>query len=981
MRLRSCKPGIHVRHIDNVPVGGTFEKPEAEVWGTSIVRKHSLLLLNLICLCGVAVVAAPVLAGEPAQPLAAQTYARDAGQDIDKTYTALIDKYTTRKDFNSPLTDYLPASDTVPTPLDVLGHIAGAPDYLPYTADVHRYFRKLASSTPRVRVFSIGRSEEGHEMIAVAVADEKLLDDLDANRARLAKLADPRLIELDDARADKLIEHTAPVYYITGALHSNETGSPTALMELAYRLAVDDAPWIKQIRENVVTLITPVVETDGRDRQVDIYNWHLAHPDQNIPPLMYWGHYIAHDNNRDAMAMTLNLTRNIADTYLGWHAQVLHDLHESRAYLYDNTIGTGPYNAWFDPILVGELQELAWNNVQQVTKLGMPGVYTHGKFDTWSPGYLLFIANMHNGIGRLYETFSNHGADTQKRILDPRKYERTWYKPNPPLPVAMWSQRNNNNYTQTGLLVTLHHFSTRAPVFLKNFYLKGKRSVRKPQLAGPAAWILPADNTRRGSLARLLRVLQQQHVEISRTTGPVTVQVAPPQARNEGAGKDKSGRAKPQQRRFAAGSYVVRMDQPYSGIANTLLDRQYWAPEDPYDKPYDDTGWSMGDLFAVDVVRITDLAILKASMQPVPVPVDVPQGIAGVDAAAGKLPRIAIMHTWLNTETEGWWRQALDKMDVAYDYISTQDVSRDGDLRSKYDAILFAPVGRIGVHPLRKTQVGTRQIIDGLPMYGKPLPWQTTDLTPNIGKIDSTPDMRPGLGYSGVENLKRFVSAGGLLITAQDTARFAIDIGLAPGVFVTPRKDLKVVGSVLQASFADRHGPVAAGYDSDDLAVYSAKGLSFTVSNSTRGSEGIPTANDFKRVTGRGGPDDVDIPEGRSFAKPPALPQVKPWQAVPFNEDQARDNHWLIPEGLRPRTVLHFAAEEQLLLSGLLDHGDELAERAAVVHARYGKGHVLLFAINPIWRGETIGSYALVLNALTQFHRLGEHTSRAAAQE
>jgi hypothetical protein len=948
-----------------------------EAWeGTPIVRLRNLLLLGVACICGPTVCSSAIGAEGAAASHGSAEYARDPGQAIDATYTALIRKFTTQPEFNSPLTDYLPASATVPTPLKVLGHIAGAPDYLPYTSDIHRYFRQLAASSPRVRVFSIGRSEEGREMIAVAVADEKLLDDLDANRARLAKLADPRLISLDDAAADRLIAQSVPVYYITGSLHSNETGSPTALMELAYRLAVDNAPYIKHIREHVVTLITPVVEVDGRDRMVDVYNWHLAHPDRNIPPLMYWGHYIAHDNNRDAMAMTLNLTRAVANTFLGWHAQVLHDLHESRAYLYDNTIGTGPYNAWFDPILVGELQELAWNNVQQMTAAGMPGVYTHGKFDTWSPGYLLFIASMHNGIGRLYETFSNHGADTQKRILDPDKYERTWYKPNPPLPEAIWSQRNNNNYTQTGLLMTLHYFSNHAKQFLGNFYAKSKRSVEKPQLAGPAAWVFPASNTRRGSLARLLRVLQQQHVEISRTSAPVTVESTRPRGPASGRSDDKSGTAKPQRQTFGAGSYVVRMDQPYSGIANALLDRQYWSPDDPYDKPYDDTGWSMGDLFAVDVLRVTDPAILKAPMQAVPNPVAVPQGLAGIDAPEAALPRIAVMHTWLNTQTEGWWRLALDKMRVPYDYISTQDVARDDDLRGKYDVILFGPVGRVGVHPLRSLPVTTQQIIDGLPMYGEPLPWRTTALTPNIGHIDSTADVRPGLGASGVTNLKRFVSEGGLLITSEDTARFAIDIGLAPGVFVTPPGKLKVVGSVLQTKFADRRSPIAAGFERDDLAVYSSHGMSFTISNSTRGAKGIPDAANFRRVTGRGGPDDVDVPEGRPYAVPPELPSAAPWQALALNVDQERNNYWLIPIELRPRTILQFADTEHLLVAGLLDHGDEMAEHAAVVKARFGKGNVLLFATNPMWRGETIGSYALVLNAIANFNKLDVATAK-----
>ena len=104
----------------------------------------------------------------------------------------------------------------------------------------------------------------------------------------------------------------------------------------------------------MITLITPVVEVDGRDRMVDIYRWHRENPNKEWPPLVYWGHYVAHDNNRDSMGLTLQLTRNVLNTFVGWKAQVLHDLHESVPYLYDNTVGDGPYNAWIDPILADE---------------------------------------------------------------------------------------------------------------------------------------------------------------------------------------------------------------------------------------------------------------------------------------------------------------------------------------------------------------------------------------------------------------------------------------------------------------------------------------------------------------------------------------------------------------------------------------------------------------------------------------------------
>ncbi len=142
-----------------------------------------------------------------AQPVAAPPLAprRDPSQAVDEAYTAKIHEYTTETFFNSPLTDYLPASKTVPTPKAVLGDIAGAPGMLPYSTEVYTYMRMLEKASPRVKVFSIGRTEEGREMIAVAVASERLLQHLDENRARLAKLADPRTIQMDDAEADKLV--------------------------------------------------------------------------------------------------------------------------------------------------------------------------------------------------------------------------------------------------------------------------------------------------------------------------------------------------------------------------------------------------------------------------------------------------------------------------------------------------------------------------------------------------------------------------------------------------------------------------------------------------------------------------------------------------------------------------------------------------------------------------------------------------------
>src|SRR6187401_1438761 len=468
---------------------------------------------------------------------------RDPNQPIDEEYTKKIKEYTTETFFLSPVVDYMPASKTVPTPKAILGDIAGAPGKLPYSKEVYEYMRRLEKATPRVKVYTIGTTEEGREMLAVAVASEALMAKLDANKADLAKLADPRTIQMNDTLADEIARRAAPVYYITGSIHSTEAGAPTALMELAYRLAVDDSAYVRNIREHVITLITPIVEVDGRDRIVDAYNWRKEHPNETPISTLYWGQYVAHDNNRDAMALTLKLSQNVLNAYLGWKAQVLHDLHESGSFLYDNTIGNGPYNAWLDPILTNEWHLIGWNNVNEMTRMGMPGVYAWGTFDTWSPGYLMFMAATHNGISRLYETFGNGGsADTEERTLSPAETSRTWFRQNPPISRVRWSLRNNNNYEMTGLLVSLNYFANNRIYFLRNFYDKSKRSIQKPKVEGPAAYVFPATDPRLGSQAELLRVLQKQAVEISRATAPFTVTIpARPVAGGRGAGGGRGG--------------------------------------------------------------------------------------------------------------------------------------------------------------------------------------------------------------------------------------------------------------------------------------------------------------------------------------------------------------------------------------------------------------------------------------------------------
>ncbi len=701
-------------------------------------------------------------------------------------------------------------------------------------------------------------------------------------------------------------------------------------------------------------------------------------------------------------------------------AEVLHDLHESVPYLYDNTLAISLITLGLTRFSTDEWQIIGGNNVSEMTKFGMPGVFTHGTFDTWSPSYLMFIAASHNGISRLYETFGNAGADTVERTLSPSDYSRRWYKQNPPLPKAMWSQRNNNNYQQTGLLVSLAHFATNGKYFLRNFYTKSKNSILKPKVAGPAAYIFTANDPRPGGQAELLRLLQQQGCEVHKATAPFSATIPA-----------KKG-AKAETKQFPAGSYLVRMDQPYSRIADMMLDYQYWATNDPQTNIYDDTAWTFGELGNVQVARVTDVAVLSAPMEKVVGDVKALSGISGsgstfivnhntdnalvtlryqlknasfesaeepfeiagqkfnrgsfiirntsadelgkivnelglkavaTDSAPTvkthpvRVPRIAMMHTWLTTQDEGWWRIEFDRHKIPFDYISTQDVTTDSNLNAKYDVIVFAPVGR-----------GTSAIINGMPMFGNPIPWKTTDITPNLGKIDSTDDMRPGLGLSGLQNLQNFVKNGGLLITANDTSEFAVETNISHGVTIQPARAMRLPGTILRSKMVDNTSPIAYGYG-DDLAIFGASSPIFNISNSTSGGRGR-RGSGGERATGRGTADDLDTVQNRPPDEIPDSPRVATWEAGQVTDDQLRNNPYLIPPAYRPRVVLRWADNNALFVSGLLEGGNEIAQHPAVIDVPVEKGHVVLFSNNPFWRAETQGSYFLVFNAILNFDNL-----------
>ncbi len=894
--------------------------------------------------------------GTIAQQSVLQT--RDPAQVQDPEFARAVKEWTTKPEFISPLVDHLPKSSTVPQPKDVLGYDIGAPKKLTYYTNIVDYYRTLASKSPRVKVRSIGKTDEGRDYVIVYVSSDENIKALEQTRLYLNQLADPRTTS--EAQAREIIAKAKPIYHLMGGLHSAETGHSEMLMELAYRLVVEDSPLIKQIRNNLIVSMTPVAEPDGRDRYVDWYYRHMVDVDdenQRVPGPPYWGKYVLHDNNRDINYSQVTM-RALLDWYMQWKAPIVHELHESVPFLYTYS-GQAPQNPTFDPILFGELPWFANFEMAQMTKYGMPGVWTHGFMDAWSPGYLGSMAYNHNAMMRMYEVFNNGGATTMKRSIAREtpgggggggrgsQVTREWFRPMPPYREVVWSMRNNINYAETGVLSGLQLASAFPNVVLENFYLKSLHSLEAGKKDAPYAYVIPAGQADPTRVAFVVGILRLQGIEIGKTTSEL---------------KLKEGT-------FPAGSFIIKGGQPYWRLAKILLEKQNYP--DPALQTYDDSGWTMGLLAQIDVKEIADKAALDAPAEAVteykpagsvagagPVIAvahhgsnnlitlryhlkdlkmraaeksftaagrEFPAGslvidagtagerarkeieqlglIAGAMAAAPDvpmhdvdMPRIAVYSTWGSTQDPGWLRHGFDTFGVPYDLIY-KERARKGDLRADYDVIVIPSQGFSG-----------KSIVYDIDMKGKPLAYTKTDKFRNLGMYGESEDVRGGMGLEGVLELQKFLNEGGLLITLGVASYFAPEFGVVDDVDASrPSSQFYAPRPIVEAEILKPGHPIFYGYTKTKIPV--------------------------KYVNG-------------------PLLQVT---------EQERDR----------ATLMRYTGGEAGVLSGLMRNPNEIRMRPAIVDMPVARGRVLLFATNPIYRWQNWGEFNMVFNALMNYNDLG----------
>jgi hypothetical protein len=727
---------------------------------------------------------------------------------------------TTDSHFVSPWVSYVPQSSTVPSPEKFLGRIMGAPGELLGTQKTYAYARALAAASPRVRVFTIGHSEEGREILMLAIADEAGIRDLDHLKAATAALADPR--RTSEAAAERLIQASRPIYYFNAALHSDETGSTEAMIELAYRLTASEQPMIQRIRENLVVLINPISNPDGRDKMVDWFYRYLkgktdrtALPRQSPP---YWSKYTFVDINRDTHQQTHETTKAVHRMFYEWHPTVVHDLHEGLP-LMMTWNGTGPYNPNIDPITYAEFLELSFHEVQALTAMGMPGVSTWNFGEAFAHLYLDSVAMNHNSIGRGYETFGNGSAETERRSVSQSDTTMEWYRPVPSPREVTWSARDNLNYQETGALAALDETARRSKEMVRNFYRKAWDSWQKGLTQPPCALLIPEDQGDPARVAQMIGRLVGQQIEVDRAQSAIQL---------------KEGN-------FPAGTYVVRLDQPYRNYAVDLLTPQHY-PKDG-EAPYDDVSWELPAHYHLQAIPTADASIRNVALMRLTGPprptgrvigagptyllkdtgqesflaaryhladfeiqiaerdfeegdTKFPAGSWILASQAGlheailstaaelgldfiqvstppdvpchkaKTPRIGVWVPWADTDSIGWIRYSLDQRKVPYTYLRDEDI-RVGNLRARIDVLLYGHV-----------DLELAEQIEGLPKIWSPMPFKKTAETPSFGTPAESDDITGGIGYEGLAQIQHFIEDGGLMVTLGSGTMLALEGGL-----------------------------------------------------------------------------------------------------------------------------------------------------------------------------------------------------------
>jgi len=684
----------------------------------------------------------------------------------------------------------------VPTPKSYFGHEIGEDKTVLDWDKVVGYFQLLSKSSDRIRVEELGKTADNRPFIAATIADPKTLKHLSRYVAIQQRLADPR--KTTPAEAEKLFLEGKTVVLLTCSIHATEIGSTHTAVEYAYRLLTRDTPHNRAILKDTILLLVPSLNPDGVDIVTRWYRRTLDTPFEGSNPPELYHKYVGHDNNRDWYIFSQPETRHtISKLHNVWHPEIVYDVHQqqpnaSRIFV---PPWLDPVEPNIDPILMQEMNMLGTMIATDLSAAGKTGVSIHAAYDFWTPSrhYQAF----HGGLRLLTESASAHiaspitltAADIANTALGYNPRERSWNYLEPWM-GGEWHLKDIVEYQLIAFDSVLYNAALHRDELLRNFYKVAQRQVARNE---PWGFVIAAEQRDPGATRKMLETLRFGQVEIGRG---------------------------------ADGSAVIAMQQPYSGWAKSLLERQHY-PEDrlypggPPKRPYDVTAHTLPLLMGVDVKPLsaavpfsgewqapaaktgpvlsasdTDcwMAVNRAWAQGQSVWRNPANGDFSLVMQTGwkqiHRPRIALYQPFTANMDEGWTRWLLENFGFAYTTVRNADLQA-GNLKQKFDVIVFAD-----------QQAGSIE---------------------NGHRADQMPaEYVGGVGSTGGDALKAFASAGGTLVFLNGATDYAISrLGIAarnvtarvdPNEFYSP-------GSLLNVKL-DTHSPLAYGLP-PEIAIWS----------------------------------------------------------------------------------------------------------------------------------------------------------------
>ena len=686
----------------------------------------------------------------------------------------------------------------IPSPREYLGFEVGADRTLADWGQITGYFQRLAVASRAVHVDTLGLTTNGQPFIVVAVSTPSNIARLPALRTAQAKLADPRRLTPDEER--RLVASQPSVVFISSNIHATEIGASQMAMELAYRLATNDT--LQRYLEKEVVLIAPSMNPDGQRMITEWYRRNLGTKWEGGPLPWLYHPYVGHDNNRDWFMVTQKETRLVTDYLYGvWFPEIFYDVHQmgaEGARIFVPPL-VDPVNPNLDPIIVRGIAHIGSEMAMALEERGKSGVATSVIYDLWWHGGARSTPTRHNMVGVITEAASVRIAtpitqDTSQLRGHARglpKYERRINFPNP-WPGGTWRLRDIIDYELIASEALVRLASEQREDYVRNFVAMGRRAIEAGSKA-PYAFVIPAGQADAGAVERLVDVLRVGRVEVGRASASFAA-----------GGKT-----------YGAGSYVVRLDQPYRAHAKDLLEVQRFPrmeqyPGGPPERPYDVAGWTLPLQMGVTVDHIDQPLAVATSLVRDPAPRACsrrPAASVG-DAPAARdtrryacltgTPRVALYKSWTANMDEGWTRWVMD--DFKFPYTSISDsVVRAGSLRKQFDVVVIP-------------DLTLREIRNGMSDTQVPPPYSG------------------GLGADGIAELKRFAEQGGHLVLVDGATELApaalgIDVKLVTAGggggsrnSAADAEQIYAPGSILRVLVEPSH-PVARGMR-DSSAIY-----------------------------------------------------------------------------------------------------------------------------------------------------------------